>query len=119
MRDIFTQINRLRARYIEARGLRPMFVVMDAKSFLECVSQSYFQDGFPSGIYSGLVDSQKIMGLGSERVTVCGLNVVVIPTDGMPMLLVTGWPTAEAIELVRLEQNIPRAESSDDLVKDG
>jgi hypothetical protein len=86
--EVFTQLHRAVSDYRLRRDRRPQYVIMDAATFLRCVAASY---GEPLDV----------LELGTQQVRIMGLIAVVIPTDGLPMLRVTGYPSNEAIDLAR------------------
>jgi hypothetical protein len=85
---VFPQLSRAVADYHLRRDRMPRYVVMDAATFLRCVAESY-------------MEPLDVLELGTQQVRIMGLIAVVIPTDGLPLLRVTGYPSNEAIDLAR------------------
>jgi hypothetical protein len=92
-----------RTAFLEARTDNLAYVVMDPESYRAILGElapffcfkgatsrmsvTQFGDGMEG--YAGLGDDGSML--------ILGLRVVVIPTDGLPMLKVVGWPGQEAM----------------------
>lgn len=77
--QILSEIARYHARHTDL----PAFILMDGDTFLELVSER------------GIVAAMTMGGM-----TFYGLKVVVLPTDGLPLLKIVGQPGHEAMRAV-------------------